>query len=57
MSEKGLALVTGAGGAMGSACVERLSSDGYDIALMDINEDGLKKAVTTAKNQCKVLGS
>ena len=45
---KGTALVTGAGGAMGSACVERLSADGFDIAAFDIDEDGLAKARTRA---------
>lgn len=53
MSSKGLAVVTGAGGAMGSACVERLSRDGFDIALMDINEDGLKAAVKKATTNAK----
>lgn len=38
------ALVTGAGGAMGSACVERLSEDGFEVAAFDLNSDGLKEA-------------
>lgn len=44
MSDKGVALVTGAAGAMGSACVARLSRDGFRIALMDINGPGLAEA-------------
>ena len=53
MSSKGVALVTGAGGAMGSACVGRLSRDGFDIALMDINEDGLRTAAEGAVTDAK----
>ena len=53
MSEKGLALITGAGGSMGSACVERLSEDGFDIAAIDINEEGLKQAITRAKTKAR----
>ncbi|MBS38483.1 MAG: hypothetical protein CMO26_21480 [Thiotrichales bacterium] len=45
MSDKGVALVTGAGGSMGQATVQRLAEDGFDIAAMDINEAGLKEAV------------
>ena len=41
MGDKNVALVTGAAGAMGSACVRRLASDGYTVALMDINETEL----------------
>lgn len=49
MSEKGVTLITGAAGAMGSACIERLSEDGFEVAAIDINEEGLKQAVTRAK--------
>lgn len=38
---KGTALITGAGGAMGAACVERLSQDGFAIAAFDIDAQGL----------------
>jgi len=48
VSSKGVALVTGAAGAMGSACVARLTRDGYTVALMDVNEDGLKTALKGA---------
>ena len=44
MASKGVALVTGAGGSMGQATVQRLSEDGFDVAAMDINEAGLKEA-------------
>lgn len=42
MNEKGVVLVTGGAGAMGSACATRLSRDGYTVALMDINAEGLE---------------
>ena len=48
MSDKGVALVTGAGGAMGSACASRLARDGYTVALMDINEAGLEASLAQA---------
>ncbi len=44
MEAKGVALVTGGAGAMGSACGERLTRDGYTVALMDINGEGLEAA-------------
>ncbi|MFV1853119.1 MAG: SDR family NAD(P)-dependent oxidoreductase [Thalassospira sp.] len=53
MTSKGVALVTGAGGAMGSACVARLTRDGYKVALMDKNEDGLKESVKKASSDSK----
>ena len=48
MNDKGVALVTGAAGAMGSACVRRLASDGFTVALMDINEAGLGESLAGA---------
>lgn len=53
MKSKGLALVTGAGGSMGQATVERLSKDGYEIAALDMNEAGLKDAVARASTRAK----
>ena len=51
MSEKGVALVTGAGGSMGQATVQRLAEDGFDIAAMDINEAGLEEAMQRVKGR------
>jgi len=45
MSGRGVALITGAGGSMGQATVQRLAEDGFDIAAMDINESGLREAM------------
>lgn len=44
MASKGVCLVTGGAGAMGSACGARLTRDGYLVALMDVNKDGLASA-------------
>jgi 2-hydroxycyclohexanecarboxyl-CoA dehydrogenase len=41
MSEKRLALVTGAAGGMGGAAVARLMRDGFRVAAMDINKERL----------------
>jgi 2-hydroxycyclohexanecarboxyl-CoA dehydrogenase len=43
MSQKRLAVVTGAAGGMGSATVERLIRDGFLVAAMDINKEGLAR--------------
>jgi 2-hydroxycyclohexanecarboxyl-CoA dehydrogenase len=53
VTDKGVALVTGAGGAMGSACVDRLTRDGYTVALMDINQTGLDAALKMASPASK----
>jgi len=57
MADKGVALVTGAGGSMGQATVQRLSEDGFDIAAIDINESGLKQAMerTNGKVAYRIL--
>jgi 2-hydroxycyclohexanecarboxyl-CoA dehydrogenase len=44
MGSKGVCLVTGGAGAMGSACGARLTRDGYTVALMDVNVAGLEEA-------------
>ena len=41
MADRRLAVVTGAAGGMGSATVGRLVRDGFSVAAMDINKDGL----------------
>lgn len=55
MAEKKLALITGAGGGMGQATVERLSRDGFRIAGMDINEAGLDEAIAKATTEAKAF--
>jgi 2-hydroxycyclohexanecarboxyl-CoA dehydrogenase len=53
MAEQKLALITGAGGGMGQATVERLSRDGFRVAGTDINADGLEVAIATATAEAK----
>ena len=53
MAEQKLALITGAGGGMGQATVERLSRDGFRVAGTDINADGLDTAIATAVTEAK----
>ena len=53
MAEQKLALITGAGGGMGQATVERLSQDGFRVAGTDINADGLDTAIATAVTEAK----
>lgn len=45
MATERLAIVTGAGGGMGSATVARLARDGFRIAAFDINESTLNAAM------------
>ena len=45
MSEEKLALITGAAGGMGRATAARLAADGFRIAAMDIDGDGLSALV------------
>jgi 2-hydroxycyclohexanecarboxyl-CoA dehydrogenase len=42
MTERRLAVVTGAAGGMGGATVGRLIRDGFTVAALDINENGLE---------------
>ena len=51
MAEGKLALITGAGGGMGQATVERLSRDGFRIAGTDINQAGLDVAIAKATTE------
>ncbi len=53
MAEQKLALITGAGGGMGQATVERLSRDGFRIAGTDINAKGLDEAIAKATTEAK----
>ena len=54
MHKKGICLVTGGAGAMGAACAERLTRDGYAVALMDINAKRLEqvKSRIGGETQC-----
>jgi 2-hydroxycyclohexanecarboxyl-CoA dehydrogenase len=42
MTDRGLAVVTGAAGGIGSAVCDRLVKDGFRVAALDINEAGLR---------------
>jgi 2-hydroxycyclohexanecarboxyl-CoA dehydrogenase len=53
MSEQKLALITGGGGGMGQATVERLARDGFRIAGTDINEAGLNEAIAKVSTEAK----
>ncbi|MEP3637412.1 MAG: SDR family oxidoreductase [Paracoccaceae bacterium] len=44
MTDKPIALVTGAAQGIGLACAEALTEDGYDVILSDINADGVVAA-------------
>lgn len=44
MTEKPLALITGAAQGIGYACAEALSNDGHDVILCDINAEGVAAA-------------
>jgi len=53
MAEKGLALVTGAAGGMGSATVERLARDGFRIAAVDVNGRALDTLVRAVAGEVR----
>lgn len=46
----GLAIVTGAGGGIGTAISSRLAKDGYEVAAVDLNADGLNATVKTVSD-------
>ena len=41
MAQRGLAVVTGAAGGIGASICERLVSDGFAVAALDLDENGL----------------
>jgi len=53
MTQKPLALITGAAQGIGFACAEALMSDGYDVLLSDINAEG----VASAADKLEAVGS
>jgi 2-hydroxycyclohexanecarboxyl-CoA dehydrogenase len=53
MAEGKLAVVTGAAGGMGRATLQRLAADGFRIAAMDVNRDGLAEAVRAVGKQAR----
>ena len=44
-----VAIVTGAGGGIGKAIADKLVAEGANVVLTDVNEENLKKAVSTYK--------
>ena len=46
-SKKPIAVVTGSGGAIGGAIAAKLASEGYLVALTDINESAVKARSAT----------
>lgn len=58
MSDTGIALVTGASGALGAACVKALDAKGYRLALHYAgNEDGARKVAAGLTNEAIVVGA
>ena len=53
MANGEVALVTGAGGGMGQAVVERLIRDGFRVAGIDVVEKGLKEVAARAGSKLK----
>jgi len=53
MESKGVALITGAAGGMGRACVERLARDGFKIAAFDIDAAGVRESVAKVSTDAR----
>lgn len=47
MTQKAIALITGAAQGIGYACAEALAEDGFDLIMSDIDTDGLAKSAKT----------
>ena len=56
MSQKPIALVTGAAQGIGYACAEALSELGYKMILSDINVEGLEAAAIKLGGDCAAIG-
>ena len=52
MEAKKVAFITGAAGGIGLAIAKRLAQDGFAIAINDLREDSLVKAVDEVKAEC-----
>jgi 2-hydroxycyclohexanecarboxyl-CoA dehydrogenase len=53
MTMQPLALLAGAAGGMGQATVRRLAADGFRVAAMDINPQGLEEVVANTKGEVR----
>ena len=47
MTDKKIALVTGAAQGIGLSCAQALAEDGFRVVLSDINESGVKEAAAS----------
>lgn len=58
MTDNGVALVTGASGALGAACAKALDAKGYQVALHYVrNEDSARKLAAELTNGSTVVGA
>jgi len=48
-SDKGVAVVTGGGSGIGEACARRFAKDGYDVVIVDQNQDGADRVANDLK--------
>lgn len=48
-SDKGVAVVTGGGSGIGEACARRFATDGYDVVIVDQNQEGANRVAADLK--------